>query len=449
MKNIYFVGIGGIGMSALARFFVHEGYSVAGYDRISTPLTEKLENEGIAIHYSDSVALIPVEFRDPTTTRVIFTPAVKEDHTELTFFRANNFEIIKRAKALGVLCQNKYTMAVAGTHGKSTTSTLVAWINHCASTDGTGSAFLGAISKNFGSNIVMGTGDRMAVEADEFDRSFHQLHPAVALVTSADADHLDIYGTAENVREAFRIFISQVKYCTIIKYGLDLPHTLTYSLDDPRADFHALNITLRDGGYYNFDLNLQGHIIKNCTLGIPGLVNIENAVGAVALTYQKGFDENKIQEALATYRGVERRFDFWINEPSKVYLDDYAHHPRELTAMLRSVRKMFPHRHITICFQPHLYTRTRDFADEFSQALTLADRVILIPIYPARELPIAGVDSKMIYDHITCEKFLCEKAELVSMLAQMDHDIVITAGAGDIDTLRQQIAQVIGRPTDA
>ncbi|MEG0601565.1 MAG: UDP-N-acetylmuramate--L-alanine ligase [Mucinivorans sp.] len=445
MKNIYFIGIGGIGMSALARFFAHEGFAVAGYDRSPTPLTAKLEAENIDIHYLDSVEQIPVPFKDPASTRVIYTPAIKADHAELTFFRDHNFTILKRAAALGLLCDDKYTMAVAGTHGKSTTSTLVAWINHCASTDGSGSAFLGAISKNFSSNMVLGTGQRMAVEADEFDRSFHQLHPAVALVTSADADHLDIYGTPENVREAFRIFLSQVTHSTIVKYGLDLPHTYTYSLDDTRADYFAQNIAPREGGYYTFDLNLRGQVIENCTLGVPGLINIENAVGAVALVSERGVDQSKLRQALASFCGIERRFDFWINEAHKVYMDDYAHHPRELASMLSSVRGMFPGRHITVCFQPHLYSRTRDFAPEFAKALSMADRVILLPIYPARELPIPGVNSQIIYQAIECEKMMCEKNELAQLLAQTSTDVVLTVGAGDIDTLRQEVARVIAQ----
>lgn len=426
-------------MSALARFFAHEGYSVAGYDRTRTPLTAKLEAEGISVHYEDSVVQIPETYKDKPATRVIYTPAVPADHQELCYFRDHGFDVIKRSRALGLLCESKYTMAVAGTHGKSTTSTLVAWINSVASTDGGGSAFLGAISKNFGTNMVMGEGERMAVEADEFDRSFHQLHPAVALVTSADADHLDIYGTVENFERAFRQFVSQVTQCTIIKYGLDLPHTYTYSLDDDRADYHAENIRLQTGGYYLFDLNLRGKIVKECTLGIPGLINVENAVGAVALACQRGVQEDKLQEALATFHGIERRFDFWINEPHKVYLDDYAHHPRELTQMLTSVRAMFPERHITVCFQPHLYTRTRDFAAGFSEALSLADRVVLLPIYPARELPIEGISSNMIYENITTEKHLVEKGDLVAFLHTHPTDVVITAGAGDIDALRAAV----------
>lgn len=443
MKNIYFIGIGGIGMSALARFFHHEGCAVAGYDRTPTPLTKKLEAEGIGVHYEDSVAQITDNFKDKTTTTIIYTPAIPTDHCELNYFREKGFQVIKRSAALGVLCAPKYTMAVAGTHGKSTTSTLVSWINAVASTDGTGSAFLGAISKNFGTNMVMGTGERMAVEADEFDRSFLQLHPEVALVTSCDPDHLDIYGTAESFHEAFCQFVSQVKNCTIAKYGLDLPHNYTYSLDDRRADYFASNITLTKGGYYTFDLNLRGEVIKGCTLGVPGLVNVENAIGAVALVAQRGFDRQKIHQALSTFKGIERRFDLWINKKDRVYLDDYAHHPRELTQMLRSVREMLPARHITICFQPHLYTRTRDFALEFSEALSLADRVILLPIYPARELPIEGVDSELILSRVTVEKHLVEKVDLASTLSAMPLDVVITAGAGDIDTLRGEVAKII------
>lgn len=434
--RVYFVGIGGIGMSALARFFKHEGYQVAGYDRVSTPLTHALESEGIAVHYDDNVELIPSEFREDST-KVIYTPAVPASHSELTYFRGNGFEVIKRSRALGLLCEGKYVMAVAGTHGKSTTSTLVAWINHVAG--GGGNAFLGAISKNFGSNMVLGAGDRMAVEADEFDRSFHQLHPSVALVTSADPDHLDIYGTAANFHDAFLQFISQVKDCVIVKLGVDLPSTFTYSLQDTQADYYARNIELLEGGYYRFDIVTPSRTLKDLTLGIPGLINVENAVGAVAMVDQAGFDEVLLPKALSTFAGIERRFDFWINEPTKVYMDDYAHHPDELKQMLMSVRAMFPGRHITVCFQPHLYTRTRDFAPEFADALSMADSVILIPIYPARELPIEGVTSKTIYDNITTEKRLVEKSDLTKALAGLDTDVVISAGAGDIDTLRQAI----------
>lgn len=431
-------------MSALARFFQHQGYRVAGYDRTPTPLTDALEKGGIEIHYQDHIDLIPKAFRDPQTTRVIYTPAVPKDHTELMWFRIHSFEVVKRSAALGLLCQGKYTMAVAGTHGKSTTSTLVAWLNHCASTDGSGSAFLGAISKNFHTNMVLGEGPRIAVEADEFDRSFLQLHPSVALVTACDPDHLDIYGTAEAFHEAFLQFIAQVEGATIVRYGLDLPHTYTYSLDNPASDYYARNIVLRGGGYYQFDLVLRGdRVIEACTLGIPGLVNIENAVGAVALIDQSGFDAHRLRVALSEFQGIERRFDFWLHTPGAVYVDDYAHHPNELKAFLGSLRSMFPDRHLTVCFQPHLYTRTRDFSVGFSEALSLADRVILLPIYPAREAPIEGVSSDMLLEGITAEKYLCAKADLGQLLQTLPTDVVATVGAGDIDALRETVYQVV------
>lgn len=439
-KKVYFIGIGGIGMSALARFFAHQGYAVAGYDRVSTPLTAALEKEGIKIHYEDNVEMINKSFLNKSTT-VIYTPAVPNDHSELTYFKTHGYDIKKRSAALGLLCKDKYVMAVAGTHGKSTTSTLVAWLNHCAG--GGGSAFLGAISKNFHSNMVLGAGDRMAVEADEFDRSFHQLFPSVALVTAADADHLDIYGNAENFKAAFVQFLSQVQLCKIVKLGIDLPHDYTYSLSDSAADYYAKNITLLNGGHYQFDIVTPTTTIEKCVLGIPGLINVENAVGAVAIVAQAGYDEAKLKDGLATFEGIERRFDFWINEPSKVYMDDYAHHPNELLSMLTSVRDMFPNRHITICFQPHLYTRTRDFAAEFATALSIANRVILIPIYPAREEPIEGVTSDIIYKGITCEKRIVQKSELARTLAEIQTDVVITAGAGDIDALRAEIYEVL------
>lgn len=452
-REIYFVGIGGIGMSALARFFAHEGYDVAGYDRTRTPLTEALQSEGIAVHYHDNIKQIPPKFRNPATTRVIYTPAVPEDHAELSWFRERGFEVAKRSRALGLLCEGKYTMAVAGTHGKSTTTTLVAWLNHCASTDGTGSAFLGAISKNFGTNTIMGSGERMAVEADEFDRSFHQLHPAASLITATDPDHLDIYGTAEAFLAAFDQFAEQTTEVVIVKHDVVL-HTLpskkrlSYSLDNTEANYYAQNITLSEGGHYHFDIVTPSRVLVGLTLGIPGIINIENAVGAVALIDQRGFDEAKLRKALATFQGIERRYDFWINTPTAVYMDDYAHHPEELLTMLRSARAMFPGRHLTVCFQPHLYTRTRDFYSGFASSLSLADRVILVPIYPAREEPIEGISSSIIYDRINKEKFLVEKTDLGSTLAALHTDVVITAGAGDIDMLRKEVAQVIKQKTD-
>lgn len=446
-KRVYFIGVGGIGMSALARFFKREGYSVAGYDRVRTALCEELEKEGIEIHYKDSVELIPEIFK-ASGTRVIYTPAVPKSHSELEWFNQNGFEVVKRSRALGVLCEGKYTMAVAGTHGKSSTSTMVAWLNHCSSTDGSGSAFLGAISKNFGSNMVVGSGDRMAVEADEFDRSFHALHPAVALVTSVDADHLDIYGTKEEFKKSFEQFAAQCSDAIVVKYGVELStksslKRYSYSLDNNDADFYATNIECSSSGCYSFDIVTPDRTIEGCRLGIPGRLNVENAVGAVALLWQRGFDSERLRTALSSFKGIERRFDMWHNSAGSVYMDDYAHHPEELRAMITSVRDIFAGRHLTVAFQPHLFTRTRDFAAGFSEVLSLADRVILLPIYPAREEPIEGVTSQIILDNITSEKMLVEKSELAQTLKQLPTDVVITAGAGDIDTLRQGVYEVL------
>lgn len=443
-KNVYFIGIGGIGMSALARFFRHEGYVVAGYDRVCSPLTDALEQEGISVHYEDNVKLIPTEFLDRQTTCVIYTPAVPTTHTELHYFRDHGFEVVKRSAVLGLLSRDKWTMAVAGTHGKTSTTTMVAWFNHVGA--GEGSAFMGGISKNFGSNMVLGRGDRLAVEADEFDRSFLQLTPQAAVITAADPDHLDIYGTKEEFEMAFAQFADSVTHRLILKKGVEIPthHKYSrYSLDDPSTDYYARNISLEEGGYYSFDLVTPERIIEGCRLGVPGLVNVENCVAAVALVSQRGYDADRLREAISSFRGVARRFDLWINSPKKVYMDDYAHHPEELGAMIGSVRRMFPGRHITVVFQPHLYSRSRDFQAGFSRALSLADRLLLLPIYPARELPIEGVSSAIIFDDVTIEKEMIEREGVAQRLCELTTDIVVSAGAGDIDRLCADIALVI------
>lgn len=453
-SNIFFVGIGGIGMSALARYFKHERCNVAGYDRTPSALTRELESEGINIHYTDNSELIPTQFLDPDTTLVIYTPAIPASHSELQLFRKQGFEIVKRSQVLGLLSQGKYLMAVAGTHGKTTTSTMAAHFNTVGA--GEGSAILGGIARNFGTNMVLGTGSRLVVEADEFDRSFLQLYPDAAVVTSTDADHLDIYGTHQSLREAFDSFVSQIKPggTLILRHGLKLnadPERIkiyTYSLDTPNSHYHARNITLLEGGYYRFDIVTPQQTITDCTLGIPGLINVENCIGAVALVDQKGFKADQLRQAIASFRGVARRFDFWINTPQGVYMDDYAHHPEELRAMLTSVRNMFPGRHITLAFQPHLYSRTRDFAPQFAEALSLADHLLMLPIYPAREEPIDGVSSQMIYQNITTTKELIEKEELVERISQIGTDIVLTAGAGDIDRLCSQVAQIVQQKTE-
>lgn len=457
-NRIYFIGIGGIGMSALARYFAHEGWHVAGYDRTPSPLTAALEAEGIAVHYEDSVELIPSDFRNPACTRVIYTPAIPAEHAELNWFMDNGFEVLKRSRMLGLLGEGKDVMAVAGTHGKTTTTTMVAHFNAVAAREG--SAFLGGISKNFDSNLVLGTGRRMAVEADEFDRSFLQLYPKEAVITSVDPDHLDIYGTYEAVREAFAQFASQIvqRGALILKYGVSLPlgrtdiRRYTYHATDAAADFHAENLSVDAGGYYTFDLVFPDRRVEGCRLGIPGLVNVENCVAAAALVWCEGFiSDDTLREALDTFRGVQRRFDFWVNDPENptgtIYMDDYAHHPAELRAMLTSVRKMFPDRELTVVFQPHLYTRTRDFAAEFSEVLSLADRVLLLPIYPARELPIPGVESEMILKDITAShKELISKDELLSAVESLPTGgILVTAGAGDIDRFCEPVAEIVRR----
>ena len=451
-KNVYFLGIGGIGMSALARYFLHGGYAVAGYDRTPSHLTGELEAEGAAVHYEDDVRLIPEGFLDPKKTMVVYTPAVPQDHGEYRYFREHGFCVEKRSQMLGHLAEGKYVMAVAGTHGKTTTSTMVAWLNRALT--GGGSAFLGGISKNFGGNLVLGDGGRLAVEADEFDRSFLRLYPDVAVVTSADADHLDIYGTHEAVKEAFSQFVRQIRPggSLIIKRGVDIVidnpgiAVYRYSYDEP-CDFYARNVQLLEGGHYRYDLVTPSGAFEGCTLGVPGWVNIENAVAAVASVWCAAkaggtpLDADKLRGALASFSGVKRRFEFYVNTPKQVYMDDYAHHPRELAATLTSVRKMFPGRRITARFQPHLYTRTRDFYREFAEALSHADRVVLLPIYPAREEPIPGVESEMIGRLLTVPWTICDRAELAEKVAAMDTDVVVSFGAGNIDACCGALAE--------
>ena len=450
--NIYFLGIGGIGMSALARYSLHEGRRVAGYDRTPSALTEALEAEGAAIHYEEDVRLIPEAFLDPATTMVVYTPAVPHDHAEYRYFLEHGFRIEKRSQMLGHLSAGKYVMAVAGTHGKTTTSTLVAWLNRALT--GGGSAFLGGVSKNFDSNLVLGGGARLAVEADEFDRSFLRLYPDVAVVTSADADHLDIYGTHEAVKEAFSQFIGQIRPggSLIIKQGLDLRidnpgiTVWRYALDTP-CDFYAARVRLLEGGHYRYDIVTPDGVIADCTLGVPGWVNIENSVAAVASVWcaarHEGvaLDAERLREGLASFAGVKRRFEFYVNTPKQVYMDDYAHHPRELAATLLSLRRMFPGRRITALFQPHLYTRTRDLCDGFAEALSHADEVVLLPIYPAREEPIEGVTSEIIAERVTVPCRIVPREALADTVAAMPTDVVVSFGAGNIDACCGAIAE--------
>ena len=454
-KNVYFLGIGGIGMSALARYFLHGGYAVAGYDRTPSHLTGELEAEGAAVHYEDDVRLIPEGFLDPKKTMVVYTPAVPQDHGEYRYFREHGFCVEKRSQMLGHLAEGKYVMAVAGTHGKTTTSTMVAWLNRALT--GGGSAFLGGISKNFGGNLVLGDGGKLAVEADEFDRSFLRLYPDVAVVTSADADHLDIYGTHEAVKEAFAQFVRQIRPggFLVIKQGVDIvvdnPQITVYrySYDVP-CDFYARNVQLLEGGHYRYDIVVPGGVVEGCTLGIPGWVNIENSVAAVASVWCAAraegvaLDADALRGALASFSGVKRRFEFYVNTPRQVYMDDYAHHPRELAATLTSVQKMFPGRRITALFQPHLYTRTRDLYEEFAESLSHADEVVLLPIYPAREEPIPGVTSELIARHVAVPCRIVGREALADTVAAMDTDVVVSFGAGNIDACCEALAEKLG-----
>lgn len=439
-------------MSALARYFLDEGWAVGGYDRTESDLTRRLADSGAKIHYEDDTELIPEEFLDPELTAVVYTPAIPSEHTELAMFRERGFEVMKRSQMLGLLSQGKYVMAVAGTHGKTTTSTLVAWLNRRAA--GEGSAFLGGVSKNFGGNLVSGEGKRLAVEADEFDRSFLRLYPDVAVVTSADADHLDIYGTHEAVKEAFAQFIAQIKAggALVLKLGVDVAvrndaiKVWRYSYDEP-CDFYAKNVTPIGGGHYRYDIVTPSGIVEGCTLGIPGWINIENSIAAAAAFWcaakaeGKPFDEDALRTALAEFSGVKRRFEFYVNTPKQVYMDDYAHHPRELSATINSVRKMFPGRRLTAVFQPHLYTRTRDLYTEFAAALSLADEAVLLPIYPAREEPIEGVSSQMIADLVTVPCRIVERERLAEEIGKADTDVVVSFGAGNIDACCEAIAE--------
>ncbi|MFI3289110.1 MAG: UDP-N-acetylmuramate--L-alanine ligase [Rikenellaceae bacterium] len=456
-KNIYFVGIGGIGMSALARYFLHDGRKVGGYDRTSTELTAALEAEGAEIHYEDNTELIGEDFRDPSNTVVIYTPAIPASHSELNYFRDNGFEVIKRSQMLGVLTAGKYVMAVAGTHGKSSTSTLLSWLNHKG--EGQGCAILGAISRNFGSNLVLGSGERVVVEADEFDRSFLRLNPDIAVVTSVDPDHLDIYGTYEAVREAFSQFTELIKAggALILKEGVDIElrnkdiDIWRYSYNTP-SDFYVNHSELLEGGLYRFDIVTPSGVIKGCELGVPGWVNIENCVAAVAAMWcaarkeGRELDEEALKSAMRSFSGIKRRLDIYVSTPTSLYMDDYAHHPREIAATLSSVSEMFPNRHVTAIFQPHLYTRTRDLYVEFAESLSKADRVILLPIYPAREEPIEGISSEIIARLIESSKGceIVEREAIAEHIANLETDVVISFGAGNIDLHCEEIAAVVG-----
>ena len=445
MKNVYFIGIGGIGMSALARYYKFKGYEVAGYDRTPSDLTAQLEKEGISVHYEDRPDLIPASVED---TLVVYTPAIPQDLGELQKVMGGGYKVLKRSRTLGEITRGQRCLAVAGTHGKTTTSTLTA---HIFTETGEGcSAFLGGISRNYGTNLLMSRNETVVVEADEFDRSFLQLFPEIAVITAVDPDHLDIYGDYAHVVEAFKAFASQVTGTVIAKKGTPIgpedtrARVLTYHYTDEGADFCALNPSPDECGYFHYDLKYPGGILKDIHVGAPGWVNAENSVAAAAIALTYGLEPEAIRKAIGTFEGVKRRLEVHVNSPKLSYIDDYAHHPAELTSAISSMRDIFPGRRITAIFQPHLYTRTRDFAAEFAEALSAVDKLILLDIYPAREEPIPGVTSEMIFKDVTApEKVLIKKEELMDYLSDEPLDVLVTFGAGNVDRYIEPITQLL------
>ena len=449
-SSLYFIGAGGIGMSALVRYFLAKGYRVAGYDRTSSPLTEALQSEGLEIVYDESVDLIPDYCRDPKTTLVVYTPAIPATHAGLVYFREHGFKVVKRAELLGLITQSSKGLCFAGTHGKTTTSSMAAHIFH-ESPIGC-NAFLGGILRNYNSNLILSDHSPFTViEADEYDRSFHWLHPYMAVVTATDPDHLDIYGTEEAYLESFAHFTSLIQPggCLVIKKGIKLVPRVqegvkvyTYSARDG-GDFHADNIRVGNGTIL-FDFVAPDGVVTDVELGVPVDINIENAVAAMAIARLNGVADDDMRRAMASFKGAKRRFEFWVKRDDRVMIDDYAHHPDELKASIRSVRALYPGRKLTVIFQPHLYSRTRDFAPQFAEALSMADQVILLDIYPARELPIPGVTSQLIFDRITCrDKELCLREKLLERIKECNFDILLTMGAGDIDRLLPEIASIV------
>lgn len=450
LKAVYFVGAGGIGMSALVRYFLSKGKAVGGYDRTASALTEKLRQEGADIHYEDNVALIPEVFLNPATTLIVYTPAIPAEHKELTYFREHNFEIQKRAQVLGMITQTERGLCVAGTHGKTTTSTMAAFLldnSHVKC-----NAFLGGISKNYGTNLLVSDqSDFVVIEADEFDRSFHWLTPYATVITATDSDHLDIYGTHEAYLESFRKYTSLIRPdgYLIIKKGIDLQPDVkegvtVYTYSDKEGDFHAENIRIGNGEIF-FDFISPLGNIKDVQLGVPVYVNIENGIAAMALAQIGGATAEEIKADMPQFKGVDRRFDFKLKNDHIVFLSDYAHHPAEIKQSVSSLRMLYPDKKLTAIFQPHLYTRTRDFYKDFADSLSLLDEVILLDIYPARELPIEGVTSKLIYDNLRpgIEKTMCHKEDLIELLKTKNIEVLITLGAGDVDNYVTPIYELL------
>lgn len=450
IKSVYFVGAGGIGMSAIARYFLHKGLVVAGYDKTPSELTHQLEKEGMLIHYEENVNLIPEECRQPTTTLVVYTPAIPSTHTELIYFHDNNFTIEKRAQVLGTLTRTHKGLCFAGTHGKTTTSTMCAHIMHKSHLDC--NAFLGGISKNYGTNYILSDhSDYVVIEADEFDRSFHWLRPWMSVITSTDPDHLDIYGTKEAYLESFRHYTELIQPggALIIHKNLEMKQHVqegvkVYDYSREEGDFHAENIRI-EKGTITFDFVSPIETVKDVELGQPIPINIENGIAAMAMAQLNGCTAEELREGMRTYGGVDRRFDFKIKNDRHVFLSDYGHHPKEILQSAKSLKELYADRKITVIFQPHLYTRTRDFYKDFADALSHFDEVILTEIYPAREQPIEGVTSKLIYDNLcpSIAKQMIKKDDVLDFVRSRDFDVLVVLGAGNLDNYVPEITKII------
>jgi len=439
IKRIYFIGAGGIGMSALARYFNKRGCLVCGYDKTRTLLTAALEKEGIALTYTDAIESLPEEFRDNASdTLIVYTPAVPKDSILLNYFRDNGFDLQKRSQVLGIISKGQFCIAVAGTHGKTTTSSIVA---HILTDSGFGcTAFLGGITTNYQSNFLIGDNDVVVVEADEYDRSFLTLYPDIAVITSMDADHLDIYGDAVQLHESFFLFAGQLKAGgkLLVKEGLPIADGVTYGTEETTA-VRARNIRVKDGNFV-FDYTDGKINIEHLQLMLPGKHNVENATAAIAAALTLGISPEKVKAAIASFKGVKRRFEYIVREENHVYIDDYAHHPEELRACFDAVRQLYPQKKLTVIFQPHLFSRTKDFADEFASVLSTADELLLLDIYPARELPMEGIDSAFLLDKITlAASKVYSKEEVLQYVSEEKPELLLTVGAGDIDTLIQPL----------
>lgn len=449
IKSVYFVGAGGIGMSALVRYFLTKGYNVGGYDKTPSELTEKLIEEGAKIHYEENVEDIDSCFKQKDSTLIVYTPAIPAEHKEMVYFRERGFEIQKRAQVLGFLTQSHKGLCVAGTHGKTTTSTMAAHLLHQSKVDC--NAFLGGISKNYGTNYILSDSDYVVIEADEFDRSFHWLRPYMTVITATDPDHLDIYGTKEAYLESFRHYTTLIQPggALIIHKGLEMKPDVqegvrVYEYAREEGDFHAENIRI-GGGEIVFDFVHPGGVVKDIQLGVPVSINIENGIAAMALAILNGVSEEDLRKGMKSFGGVDRRFDFKVKTDKMVFLSDYAHHPNEIEQSVKSVRELYKDKKIAAIFQPHLYTRTRDFYKEFASALSLLDCVYLCDIYPARELPIEGVTSKLIYDNLRSgiEKHLIHKGDILDVARSRNFDVLMSLGAGDIENYVPQITKIL------